>query len=565
MAGVLATRDPGYVLSVPGRCDRCGRLRAVMPPPGGVRSPPVTRRGPRRSWATALALWRGDALSDCCGGGWAASEAVRLDELRLSTVEDRIDADLHARAPRRARERAGVVGGPAPAARATVGRVDAGAVPLRAGRRMRCAPTSGAREVLVGELGLEPGAELRRIEAAVLAGDPTLDAPDAIGAADADHPRRPRDPAPEPGRWRRRRRCSWGGRPERDRLHRALKAVAAGERRVVLISGEPGIGKTSLSAAFAREAFEQRRSRVVRALRRGPRDPVPAVDRGARPPRRSRARRMCSRSTSMPGAPCWRGSRRSSLAAADRSRPVERRRVRAAPALRCGRRPAGSHLGDGAARARARRSALGGPPDGPAPAPRRVGGRSASAARDRRRSATPTSGPITRSPRRSRAAPGAGASTGSRCAASATTSSSPCSRRRPATRLAEEGVALRDALSAETDGNPFFVGEMVRHLVETRALYQDEHGRWVSSPDLRSSGLPISIREVIGRRVRAWACRRGALSLAAVIGRDFDAERARPGHRARRRHPHRPVRPSRRRGGAHRIRPWRAATPSRTR
>src|SRR5205809_747676 len=41
----------------------------------------------------ALALWRGDALADCRGGGWAETEAVRLDELRWSTVEDRIDAD----------------------------------------------------------------------------------------------------------------------------------------------------------------------------------------------------------------------------------------------------------------------------------------------------------------------------------------------------------------------------------------------------------------------------------------------------------------------------------------
>ena len=33
-----------------------------------------------------------------------------------------------------------------------------------------------------------------------------------------------------------------------------------------------------------------------------------------------------------------------------------------------------------------------------------------------------------------------------------------------------EGVALRDALLAETDGNPFFVGELLRHLTETGAL-----------------------------------------------------------------------------------------------
>ena len=132
--------------------------------------------------------------------------------------------------------------------------------------------------------------------------------------------------------------------------------------------------------------------------------------------------------------------------------------------------------------------------------------------------------------------------------------------------MAEEGVALRDALLAETDGNPFFVGEMLRHLAETRAIYQDEQGRWVASADLRTSGLPVSIREVIGRRVaRLGAPTQGALSLAAVIGRDFDVDVLARVARARRRHAHRPVRPGRRRGGAHRSRRGRAGTRSRTR
>ena len=42
--------------------------------------------------------------------------------------------------------------------------------------------------------------------------------------------------------------------------------------------------------------------------------------------------------------------------------------------------------------------------------------------------------------------------------------------------MADEGVALRDALSAETDGNPFFVGEMLRHLAETGAIHRGRAG-----------------------------------------------------------------------------------------
>jgi len=89
--------------------------------------------------------------------------------------------------------------------------------------------------------------------------------------------------------------------------------------------------------------------------------------------------------------------------------------------------------------------------------------------------------------------------------------------------IGEDGLALRNALARETDGNPFFVGELLRHLTETGSVYQDEDGRWTASGELREHGLPVSVREVIGRRVARLgdeAVR--VLSIAAVIGRDFD-------------------------------------------
>jgi predicted ATPase/class 3 adenylate cyclase len=87
----------------------------------------------------------------------------------------------------------------------------------------------------------------------------------------------------------------------------------------------------------------------------------------------------------------------------------------------------------------------------------------------------------------------------------------------------DDGVALRDALSAETDGNPFFVGELLRHLASTGAIYQDNAGRWLASEDIRTAGLPVSIREVVGQRVRSLGAEtHHVLTLASVIGRDFD-------------------------------------------
>ena len=89
--------------------------------------------------------------------------------------------------------------------------------------------------------------------------------------------------------------------------------------------------------------------------------------------------------------------------------------------------------------------------------------------------------------------------------------------------LGEDGLALRDALLAETDGNPFFVGELLRHLAETGAIVQQPDGRWTATSLLQSGGLPASVREVIGRRVaRLGSEAEHRLTAAAVIGRDFE-------------------------------------------
>jgi class 3 adenylate cyclase/tetratricopeptide (TPR) repeat protein len=89
----------------------------------------------------------------------------------------------------------------------------------------------------------------------------------------------------------------------------------------------------------------------------------------------------------------------------------------------------------------------------------------------------------------------------------------------------EDGLLLRDALAAETDGNPFFVRELLRHLAATGLIYQDAAGRWTTTDDLRTAGLPVSIREVVGQRVRSLGPQtHRVLTLASVIGRDFDLD-----------------------------------------
>lgn len=85
----------------------------------------------------------------------------------------------------------------------------------------------------------------------------------------------------------------------------------------------------------------------------------------------------------------------------------------------------------------------------------------------------------------------------------------------------EQSKALAAALHQETEGNPFFVREVLRHLVETGALYQRD-GRWTSDVPATTVGIPEGVRDVIGRRLsRLDDQTNEALAAAAVLGRDF--------------------------------------------
>jgi len=84
--------------------------------------------------------------------------------------------------------------------------------------------------------------------------------------------------------------------------------------------------------------------------------------------------------------------------------------------------------------------------------------------------------------------------------------------------------ALVQAIYNETEGNPFFVEEVFQHLSEQGKLL-DAEGRW--RPDLQVSELdvPEGVRLVISRRLERVSeeCRT-ALTDAAVVGRDFTFE-----------------------------------------
>jgi DNA-binding SARP family transcriptional activator/DNA-binding CsgD family transcriptional regulator len=252
-ARVLVTQDPGYVLRVADDQVDAPRFQALARRAhndlaGG--QPAAAAAG----LEDALALWRGDPLAEFADEPWAVPVVARLTEAHDLATEDRIDAWL-------------ALGRHARAAAELEAMVEAR--PLRERRwgqlivaTYRCGRQADAlrayqrcRTILAGELGLEPGPELRRLEAAVLAQDPSLDwrpnpaaaaaaapaPPVPAGAQPAAPPPAAEPPAPP----------LVGRDAELTHLRGALRQAASGHGGAVVLVGEPGAGKTRLAEAAA--------------------------------------------------------------------------------------------------------------------------------------------------------------------------------------------------------------------------------------------------------------------------------------------------------------------------
>ena len=88
--------------------------------------------------------------------------------------------------------------------------------------------------------------------------------------------------------------------------------------------------------------------------------------------------------------------------------------------------------------------------------------------------------------------------------------------------LDDDARALARSLYETTEGNPFFLREVLRHLTETGALIQED-GRWIGARPPSDMGLPEGVKEVIGRRLSHLSDESNTvLRMAAVIGREFD-------------------------------------------
>jgi DNA-binding CsgD family transcriptional regulator/tetratricopeptide (TPR) repeat protein len=85
-------------------------------------------------------------------------------------------------------------------------------------------------------------------------------------------------------------------------------------------------------------------------------------------------------------------------------------------------------------------------------------------------------------------------------------------------------TGLAAELGARSGGNAFFVGELWRHLVATRAV-ASSHGRWSVHDVAAATTIPDSVREVVGARLaRLSPAARRVIELAAVAGQRVDLD-----------------------------------------
>jgi DNA-binding SARP family transcriptional activator/DNA-binding beta-propeller fold protein YncE len=176
---LLVTQAAGYVLSVRPEGLDARRFESLLE--RGRRE--LASGEAERASATlrnALALWRGAALADLAFESFAQPEIARLEELRLTALETRIEADLAlvrhdslvaeletlvAAHPYREGLRAQLM-----------------LALYRSGRQAEALETyRRARRAFSEELGVEPGHRLQELEGAILRHDSSLETPRPVG------------------------------------------------------------------------------------------------------------------------------------------------------------------------------------------------------------------------------------------------------------------------------------------------------------------------------------------------------------------------------------------------
>ncbi|MFG2346201.1 BTAD domain-containing putative transcriptional regulator [Streptomyces phaeochromogenes] len=192
-ARLLVTDGPGYALRTEPDTVDAWRFETALATAAALPAPQALS-----TLEEALGWWRGPAYAEFADEDWSRGERARLAELRLQAVERRAEAHL-------------ALGRPADAVpdldahltdhpwREDAWRLLALALYRQHRQGDALAVLRRAREVLINQLGLDPGPHLRHLESDILTQSPALDLrPDGTPqhAPAPPHPPSPDPPAP---------------------------------------------------------------------------------------------------------------------------------------------------------------------------------------------------------------------------------------------------------------------------------------------------------------------------------------------------------------------------------
>jgi predicted ATPase/DNA-binding SARP family transcriptional activator len=171
---LIRHRPPGYALDVVAEAIDARRFEELL-----RRARMALGRddpeGASADLETALELWRGEALADFRYDEFAQGEIARLEELRVEAIEERMAAALAAGGGEELVGELQALAAKHPLRERLRGQLMVAL--YRAGRQAEALEAMRVgRQLLVDELGIEPGPELRRLERMILAHDSALGA-----------------------------------------------------------------------------------------------------------------------------------------------------------------------------------------------------------------------------------------------------------------------------------------------------------------------------------------------------------------------------------------------------